>query len=157
VLTSSGPRISRQLRKQLHAPLYFGARRAAGLPMDIDMGYPLQWLHLCFKPAEYFYGGDIPYQPAGNEFGIRPQIFDDLFAIEQPCFVPTTNAQPTVLRTFGTVFNKTGTLLKTVVDAVRDTSYRLIVTQGPGVARPAPGCQRGVCRDAAALTIAAES
>jgi UDP:flavonoid glycosyltransferase YjiC (YdhE family) len=139
VLTSSGPRISHEMRRQLHAPLYFGARRAAGLPIDIGMDYPLRWLHLCFMPVEYAYGSGETYRPAANEFGIRPEIFDDLFTTDVPCAIPMANAKPTVLCTLGTVFNKTGTLLKTVVDAVRDTSYRLIVTQGPGVARPGAG------------------
>jgi hypothetical protein len=134
VLASSGPRLPRELRRQWHAPLYNDARRALGLPLDLSLDYALRWLQLSFMPVEYFFSSGVAYQPAANEFGIRPQIFDNFF-VRAGVIAPVASVLPTVLCTFGTVFNKTSALLKTIVDAFIGAPYRLLVTCGPGFDR----------------------
>lgn len=126
VLVSAGPRISRSLRRQWHAPLYAVSRKIAGLSMDYELSYPLKWLHLYLAPPEYAL--EPSYQEAGNEFGIHvkpanPSISD----IVQIDALKGRNRK-CILCTFGTVFNKSPQLIKSVIAAFEDSIHQLIVT-----------------------------
>lgn len=129
VLLSSGPRLSRQTRQLMHAPLTTKLRKHAGLGTGSSLDYSLHWLHLCFSPEWYQFLDAKPYRPAENEYGIKPVIFDD-FEDWQPAedtCLPIENGKPKVLCTLGTVFNKDGRLVQRVIEGVADGVAQLKV------------------------------
>lgn len=130
VLLSAGPRVSRSLRKQWHAPLYAGSRKILGLPIDLEMAYTFKWLQLCLTPHEYAFDAD--YQEADNEFAVRMEDTDLAAAhashFDEAQLIPNRKR---VLCTFGTVFNKNTELIDTIVEAFRHSPYQLILTHAP--------------------------
>jgi UDP:flavonoid glycosyltransferase YjiC (YdhE family) len=136
VLASHGPRLKRRVREERHGALVRGVRKLAGLSETGGLDYALRWLHLCFAPREWAFGGSVhgahrPHIEAANEFGICPRIAD-LGVPPAPEAGALGGARPAALCTFGTIFNKRADILRTVVRAVAPRVARLVVVLGPG-------------------------
>jgi len=129
VLLSSGPRVPRALREQWQGPLFAGARKVQGLPVEQPLAYSMRWLHLCFSPQWYGFASDTAYQPADNEFGVRPAVFDGFSQWQNSETITPRNIGLNVLCTLGTVFDKDLRLVRSVVDGVSPHVAHLWLTR----------------------------
>lgn len=145
VLASSGPRLPRVFRDQMQGPLHRQARTLAGLAGESFLDYSFRWLHLCFSPANYFFSSGVvnDYQKSVVEHGIRPSIDDALFLGAKTAHDSQHRRRhrPTVLCTFGSVFNKNPALIQSIARGLRSKVERLVVLLGPGMA-PFPMADR---------------
>jgi UDP:flavonoid glycosyltransferase YjiC (YdhE family) len=112
-------------RRELAGPLT-GLRLQAGLPADPEGDMVFRYLHLCFTPP-CFDGPGARFPPTARFFAHRstPAPHDAL-----PPWLDHLAERPTVLVSMGTVFHRTPGLQETILAALRDESFNLLIALG---------------------------
>jgi UDP:flavonoid glycosyltransferase YjiC (YdhE family) len=113
-------------------------RKALDLPPDPGLTMLFRYLDLAFSSPTYL--GQHMVSPVTHF--LRPVPFDESGDETMPDWIHSLPDRPTVLVTLGTVFNRTHTLFETVLDALGDGPFNLILTVGrnrdPEEFRPLP-------------------
>jgi UDP:flavonoid glycosyltransferase YjiC (YdhE family) len=110
----------------LVAPLN-GLRRSVGLPPDPDLSMLYRYLLLSPVPTSY-QDPRAPLPPTAH--AVRHVAFDRSGEESLPAWVGELPDRPVVYATMGTVFNRLGSILETIVAGLRDEPITLIVTTG---------------------------
>jgi UDP:flavonoid glycosyltransferase YjiC (YdhE family) len=102
-------------------------RRTLGLPPDPGLRMLFRYLDLAFAAPSYI-GGRHMVSPVTHF--VQPALFDESGDEQLPDWIYELPNRPTVVGTMGTVFNRTPALFDTILDALGDGEWNVILTIG---------------------------